>query len=497
MRTNSSNSCRMMSLFRRFFTILAVIVILPIQTARAEVSAADLYEMMSPSVVRIFQLDDEGNITSQGSGFFIEGGLVATNHHVVDVKDAKYIVETYGGKVIPVVGILGEDRANDLAILLVGSNREQPILLRPHEKLRIGSNVYVLGSPLGLQNTISDGLLSGIREHDGKTQLQLTAPISPGSSGGPVFNEEAELIGVVVSLIEDGQNINFAIPLDVLNSLIASISNRTPTEANTFTRIEDLDKKAFINLRVVKLLAEARFQAKAKDNRTQAFRMIAAAMRLDPESKDPPHVMRSLLKEGEYTYAEFAGTNNNNSNSTAILNHIDSVLPDASLSTSGPFDTLNSLQVVLPNIEVTIIDIAIGVRSHPGGLTEILFDGYEIPRLADKILIDSRSSDRTAKDVLERTGYNTAEFSSSVDRTAKGVLERMGYTAELSSSITRNFPSDPESYLSGQIILIKGNPRIMSLGYYTGKARVGTNAKGMVVRCVIENVSAIEVLSQE
>lgn len=445
MCTNSSNSNQIKSLISMLIAVFAVVTLVPVQKGWAEISAADLYEMMSPSVVRIFQINDEGNITSQGSGFFIDGGYVATNHHVVDnSRDVKYVVETYGGTVIPVLGILAEDPTNDLAILLVGSNREKPLLLRDHEDLRVGSKVYVLGSPVGLLNTISDGLLSGIRQHDGNTQLQITAPISPGSSGGPVFNEDAELIGVVVSLVEKGQNLNFAIPYTALSTLVASVSDRTPSDENTFRKLEDNEKSVFVEMRIAKLLAEARFQAKAKDNRPEAFKLIAAAMRLDPSSKEPPHVLRTILRPNELTYGAVA---------SALLN-----APNPNY-----FD--------YP--EGDIVDIVVGVKSDYGGHTELILAGYEAPDLSGKEL-RYRNMDRS--------------------------LSRMGYTVELKPEMTRDFPSDPESYLPGEIVRIRGRVRTVTIGYLTGKKQmVGLteiDEVKKVDRCVVDDVTEFEVLSK-
>ena len=80
---------------------------------------------------------------------------------------------------------------------------------------QVGDKLYTLGNPLGVfQNTLSEGLLSGIRQMDGYKMFQLSAPISHGSSGGPVFNTQGEVIGIVDATISEGQNLSFAIPID-------------------------------------------------------------------------------------------------------------------------------------------------------------------------------------------------------------------------------------------------------------------------------------------
>lgn len=95
---------------------------------------------------------------------------------------------------------------------------------------QIGDRLYTLGTPLGfLQNTLSEGLLSGVRQMDGYKLFQLSAPISPGSSGSPVFNAQGEVIGIVKATIEEGQNLNFAIPIDyttgMMNARLQSLSS--------------------------------------------------------------------------------------------------------------------------------------------------------------------------------------------------------------------------------------------------------------------------------
>lgn len=138
------------------------------------------------------------------------------------------------------------------------------------------------------------------------------------------------------------------------------------------------------------------------------------------------------------------------------------------------------MDTVLPNTNIIIIDIVSGVRSLPGGRTEILFPGYEVPMLAGKNLLNSTGSARSMG-------------------TAERVLARMGYTLKLSPSTTKEFPSDPESYLIGEIVRIKGHPSILSLEYHTGEPKYPSSrieGREMIFRCVIEDVSEIEVLSK-
>ena len=160
---------------------------------------------------------------SLGSGFFIKGGLIATNHHVI--KDAKRGTAKLVGqeKQFPIDGYVALDKERDLAILKV-TNLDAPVLpLGNSDNVQIGEPVYAVGNPRGLEGTFSPGAISSIRPEGnavirGKI-LQITAPISPGSSGGAVLNSKAEVIGIAVATRVDGQNLNFAIPSNYLEEL--------------------------------------------------------------------------------------------------------------------------------------------------------------------------------------------------------------------------------------------------------------------------------------
>jgi len=120
------------------------------------------------------------------------------------------------------------DSRQDLAIIRV-SNVDAPALsLGRSDKVQIGESVYVAGNPIGfLEGTFSNGIISGVREFRvGSERIQITAPISKGSSGGPVLNSKGEVIGVAVSIITAGQNLNFAIPSNYLSELLNKVSGQ-------------------------------------------------------------------------------------------------------------------------------------------------------------------------------------------------------------------------------------------------------------------------------
>ena len=115
------------------------------------------------------------------------------------------------------------DKENDLVILKAKGKDLPFVKIGDIAKMNIGEKVYVISSPQGLENTISDGILSGIREIDSKRKiLQITAPVSKGSSGGPVFNTNGEVIGIATFLIKEAQNLNFAMPVNIIKDKISS-----------------------------------------------------------------------------------------------------------------------------------------------------------------------------------------------------------------------------------------------------------------------------------
>ena len=181
---------------------------------------------------------------SLGSGFFIEGGLIATNYHVI--KDAKRGTAKLVGqeKQFTIDGYVSLDKDRDLAILKVTDLLAPALPLGNSANIQVGEAVYAVGNPRGLEGTFSPGVISSIRPEGnpvirGKV-LQITAPISPGSSGGAVLNSRAQVIGIAVASIVDGQNLNFAIPSNYLEDL----RKRSTTSELAKTFAEDTPSKA-------------------------------------------------------------------------------------------------------------------------------------------------------------------------------------------------------------------------------------------------------------
>ena len=176
------------------------------------------------TVVSITTSDKDGKALGEGSGFIVDPkGIVVTNYHCISGCYTARIRLT-NGAYYDVEGVLGVDHDWDIAILRIKAKNLPSAPLGDSDKLSAGERVVAIGNPLGLENTVSEGIISAIRglEDTGDVVIQFTAPISPGSSGGPLFNARGEVIGVTTLYLEKGQNLNFAIPINRAKPLIKS-----------------------------------------------------------------------------------------------------------------------------------------------------------------------------------------------------------------------------------------------------------------------------------
>jgi S1-C subfamily serine protease len=194
--------------------------------------ADKVFEQNSPCVVVVHALDANNKSFGQGSGSIIRNdGVIVTNFHVID--GAVYLQVKVGkDKYYWVKKIVYKDPTRDFAILKIETSDMLPVVkLGDSENVKQGQKIYLIGSPLGLENTLSDGLVSGIREpysarYSGvnyqvnlKKAIQISAPMSPGSSGGAVFNDLGEIIGITTFSRAGGENLNFAIPINAIRTV--------------------------------------------------------------------------------------------------------------------------------------------------------------------------------------------------------------------------------------------------------------------------------------
>jgi S1-C subfamily serine protease/Tfp pilus assembly protein PilF len=187
-----------------------------------------LIKRIKPSTIIIFVYDDKGEFLKLGSGFFIsQNGDVITNYHVIQGASSAEI-KTADGKTYPITYILAGDEQSDIIRLSVDIPSQDVYPLSLSQTIpEVGERIIVYGSPLGLENTVSDGIVSAIRDiPDYGRIIQITAPISPGSSGSPVLNLQGEVIGIASFQMIEGQNLNFAIPSEKIASLILTEKNK-------------------------------------------------------------------------------------------------------------------------------------------------------------------------------------------------------------------------------------------------------------------------------
>jgi serine protease Do len=186
------------------------------EIARASVrTPAEIAARSTPSVVSV------RTEQSLGTGFVVSpDGLIATNLHVI-AGNSEITVTLSDHREFQVVEIWNGDRQRDLVIMRIQAKKLPVIPLGNSDEIRAGDSIVAIGHPLGLEDTVSNGLVSAVRKLDkGLTVLQISAPIAPGSSGGPIFNDHGEVIGVATAIMLGGQNINFGVPISYLKELL-------------------------------------------------------------------------------------------------------------------------------------------------------------------------------------------------------------------------------------------------------------------------------------
>ena len=177
------------------------------------------------STVLVATQDANGEPLKYGSGFFVRPGHIATNHHVIERATKIYFKLVGQETTYWIEDIVATDPTHDLALLRVSSVNIPVLSLANSDAVQIGENVYAVGNPRGWEGTVSDGIVSSIRGEGNNKWIQITAPISPGNSGGAVLNSRGEVIGVAtLSYQADyAQNLNFAIPSNYLKTLLSEV----------------------------------------------------------------------------------------------------------------------------------------------------------------------------------------------------------------------------------------------------------------------------------
>jgi V8-like Glu-specific endopeptidase len=180
------------------------------------------------AIVSIVMSDKDGHAIAQGSGFLVsKDGVIVTNYHVIS-EGSSAIVKFPDGAFYVVDGVLAFDKARDVAVIKAHGENFRTLTLGNSDQLQVGEEVIAIGNPLSLESTVSNGIVSGIRtvEEEGGKFLQVTTPISPGSSGGPLFNMAGEVVGITTLYLKGGENLNFAIPINDAKGLLLAKSSK-------------------------------------------------------------------------------------------------------------------------------------------------------------------------------------------------------------------------------------------------------------------------------
>lgn len=262
-------------------------VFLPTTAAFAQ-DAREIASHATPAVVEIRALED-GDVTARGSGFLIRpDGVVVTNFHVIEDADA-LDVELATGEVFHDVYFLGADQGRDVALLKLPATQLPTLQVGDANPLAAGDHVFVVGNPLGMDRTFSDGLISARRVIDGVAYLQITAPVSEGSSGGPVLNQAGEVVGITTASITEGQNLNMAIPIGYAEGLLSVAGAPVPFadadfRAGTAARGRRGDDADADGEAPTRALADPRFEGMEPWERVVAEQLVELAQRLRAES---------------------------------------------------------------------------------------------------------------------------------------------------------------------------------------------------------------------
>jgi tetratricopeptide (TPR) repeat protein len=219
-------------------TPIIILFVLSVLHVTGQEALPELVKRIKPSVVAIVTFDARGEKLSRGSGFFDAPGRIVTNRHVIENA---YRVEVHlaNGNTYNAKGVVAVDGEGDIAVLQVDvpPGSAQPLTVgrtSPQE----GESIVVIGNPLGLEGSVSNGIVSAVRDIPNFGRIiQITAPISSGSSGSPVINMRGQVVGVATLQLTDGQSLNFAVPSDrvaqVQPSTLTSLSDLvTATKRN-------------------------------------------------------------------------------------------------------------------------------------------------------------------------------------------------------------------------------------------------------------------------
>jgi S1-C subfamily serine protease len=192
----------------------------------------DIVLRESPAVVSVYNLDARGDVRGTGTGFIVKAdGVLVTNFHVIHGADG-LAVKLKNGEAYDRIWVMDVDPRRDIAVLKIQGVQLPTVRLGDSAKVEQGDWCVAIGNPQGLEHTVSDGLVSALRVMEGNQMFQISVPISPGSSGGPLYNSRGEVVAITTAaLVGEGvQNLNFAVPLKYAIPMLDSPARMTLPE---------------------------------------------------------------------------------------------------------------------------------------------------------------------------------------------------------------------------------------------------------------------------
>jgi S1-C subfamily serine protease len=209
---------------------LTLFIASPNAIAQSQQATEDVAKKCSDAVVLIF-VSDFGKDVGLGSGFIVSAdGKIITNYHVI--KNAQNaLVKLTNGAFFPVESVISVDATQDLAVIKVAGKNLPTLSMANSDTVKVGERVVAIGNPLGFETTVTDGIVSAVRNESTASWIQTTAPVSPGNSGGPLLRMDGTVLGVITWNVKSAQNLNFAATSAEVTALMAKPNNTKPLNA--------------------------------------------------------------------------------------------------------------------------------------------------------------------------------------------------------------------------------------------------------------------------
>ena len=240
-----------------------------------------LVQKAKPAVVEILTYDQQNKLLKTGTGFFVSpDGVLLTNYHVIS-GGSSVMAKMPTGAVFFLKGVVYASETYDVAELRFFATDVQYLTLGSSLSAVEGQRVLVIGNPEGLEGTVSDGIISAFRS--GRTMIQITAPVSSGSSGSPVLDESGNVIGIATQVLKEGQNLNFALSSEAISAALSE-SNRINGSAQTTLRPAPNPSPTEESIK--HYLLRAGHQHLDRKRYREAIKLFTAVIEADPQSED-------------------------------------------------------------------------------------------------------------------------------------------------------------------------------------------------------------------